>query len=98
MPRLRREWLRFLVTARRLDGQTVFVLVAAVVFALVQFTLGDRRFFREELAYLFDAEWRGVLAWAWWFGVQGVTGFVLPVLCLRLLFKRSAAAMGLGAG
>ncbi|ARA93490.1 CAAX protease family protein [Rhodothermaceae bacterium RA] len=96
--RLRQEWLHLCTAIRRLDPQTVFVLVACTVFALIQFTAGSRRLFRAELATFFPEAWRGVLAWGWWFFMQGLTGFVLPVLCLRLLFKRSAAEMGLGRG
>lgn len=92
--RLRAEWHRALQAARTLDSQTVFVLLAAVALVIIQFTFGSRSLFREELAAFFPAPWRGVLAWGWWFAVQGMTGFVLPVLALTLLFRRRPAEIG----
>ncbi len=96
--RLQREWRHLLDAARTLDRQTVFVLTTAVVFVILQQTLGSRRLFHAELAPLFAETWRGLLAWGWWFAVQGVTGFVLPVLALVLLFRRRPADIGLGLG
>lgn len=96
--RLRAEWRRALQAARTLDSQTVFVLLVAVALVIVQFTLGSRSLFREEFSVFFPAEWRGVLAWGWWFAMQGVTGFVLPVLALTLLFRRRPGEIGLGLG
>ncbi len=96
--RLRAEWRRALHAARTLDPQAVFVLLAAVALVIVQFTFGSRRVFREEFAAFFPAEWQGVLAWGWWFAMQGVTGFVLPVLALVLLFRRRPGEIGLGLG
>ncbi len=96
--RLRAEWTGLVGAVRRLDTQTVFVLLATVVLVIVQYRLGSREFFRDEMATGFAEEWRGVLAWGWWFFVQGVTGFVVPVLCLLLLFRRRPAEIGLGAG
>ncbi len=90
--RLHREWQQLVAAARSLDRQTVFVLTTAMVFVILQYTLGNRRFFRAELASYFADEWRGLLAWGWWFGMQGVTGFVVPVLALLLLFRRRPAA------
>lgn len=95
---LRREARRLREAAATLDRQTVFVLLMAVVFVIVQHELGDRRFFRDRLADGFAEDWRGVLAWGWWFAVQGVTGFVLPVACLIFLFRRRPAEIGLGLG
>jgi hypothetical protein len=84
--------------ARSLDTQTVFVLLAATVLLIVQFTFGSRQLFREEFASFFPAQWQGLLAWGWWFGMQGVTGFVLPVLALLLFFGRRPGEIGLGLG
>lgn len=96
--RLRQEWQHLMTAARTLDRQTVFVLTMCIVFVILQQTLGSRRFFRTELGAYFAEEWRGLLSWGWWFGVQGVTGFVLPVLALVLLFRRRPAEIGLGLG
>ena len=86
------------MAAGALDRQTLFVLTAAAALMIVQYTFGSRRLFREELAPLFAAEWRGLLAWGWWFGMQGVTGFVIPVLSLLLIFRRRPSEIGLGLG
>jgi hypothetical protein len=96
--RLLQEWQRLVAAARTLDRQTVFVLTTAIVLVVLQATLGSRRFFQTELAPLFADEWRGLLAWGWWFGVQGVMGFVVPALALVLLFRRRPAEIGLGLG
>lgn len=96
--RLRREWQQFVRAARSLDRQTMFVLTAAVALVFLQFTVGDRSFFRDELAAAFPVAWQGLAGWGWWFGMQGVTGFVLPVLALMLLFGRRPAEIGLGLG
>ncbi len=95
---LQAEWQRLLRGTRRLDAQVVFVLLATVVLVFIQFTLGDREFFRDELSHLAPLEWRGLAGWAWWFIIQGVTGFVLPVLALTVLFKNRPEAVGLGTG
>lgn len=96
--RLRQEGRRLVVAMRSLDRQTVFVLVAAALLVLLQKTYGSRRIFFLELAPLVAEEWRGVLAWGWWFTTQGVTGFVVPALCLVLGFKRRPDEVGLGLG
>ena len=96
--KLLNEWHKLRRVARGLDRQTTFVLTAAAVLMILQYAFGDRRLFREELAPLFEAEWRGVLAWGWWFGMQGLTGFVIPALSLVLLFGRRPAEIGLGLG
>ena len=43
---IRREWRSLTAAVRRLDGQTVFVLLAAVVLVLLQVTVGSRALFR----------------------------------------------------
>ncbi len=98
LARLRREWDALRRAVRSLDAQTAFVLVAAVALVFVQYLVGDRDFFRDELAAFFPERWRGVLAWGWWFFVQGVTGFVVPVLALVFFFGRRPAEIGLGLG
>ncbi|GIV59616.1 CPBP family intramembrane metalloprotease [Rhodocaloribacter litoris] len=96
--RLRSEWQRLVNAARTVDRQTAFVLAAAALFVILQMQFGSRRLFRSELAPLFPEAWRELLAWGWWFAAQGVFGFVLPVLCLRVLFRRRPHEIGLGAG
>ena len=94
----RSEWERLVRAARQLERQTVFVLIAAVLLMFVQYTLGSRAFFREEMAHLVASGWQGVAAWGWWFGMQCLTGFVVPAAALLLLFRRHPAEIGLGAG
>lgn len=87
-----------MAVVRELDRQTVFVLLVAVVLVIVQMTLGSRRLFREVFGPYTPEAWRGVLAWGWWFGFQGLTGFVVPVLALVGIFKRRPSEIGLGVG
>ncbi len=94
----RAEWRRFRFALQTLHPQTVFVLVAAVLLIVVQFTVGNRNVFYEHVAPHLPAANRGLYAWAWWFGFQGLTGFVLPVLALLLLFRRRPSEIGLGLG
>lgn len=95
---LAREVQRVRSAVSRIDGQTAFVLLAAGLLVIVQDALGSRRLFRTELAHFFPASQHGILSWAWWFGMQGITGFLIPVACLLVLFKRRAADVGLGVG
>ena len=90
--RLRHEFIRLSGAARRLDAQTVGVLTLYVVFVIVQFKLGSRRFFATHVG---EGE---LLTWAWWFTMQGITGFVAPVIVLRVFFDRRLKKIGLGAG
>src|SRR5690606_20405029 len=96
--RLSIEWRRFRRATARLDRQTVFVLVAAALLVILQDSLGSRRLFRTELAGYFPTQARGILAWAWWFGMQGITGFILPAAALLFLFRRRPSEVGLGLG
>lgn len=96
--RFRKEWGRMAIAARLLDRQTVFVLCTAALLVVIQFTFGDRQVFTERLASRFRPEWRGVLAWGWWFSFQGVTGFIIPAASLIFLFRRRPAEIGLGKG
>jgi len=94
---LRAEWTRLRAAVRALDPQTTFVLTFAALMVVLQFTLGDRDLFRAHLAQYVPAAWRGLGAWAWWFGMQGVLGFVLPAAALAA-FADDGAEMGLGPG
>ena len=98
MARLRDEWRRLRAAAETLDAQTVTVLIASVLLVFVQFTLGDRDIFRAHLAEYVSSTWRGVLSWGWWFGMQGITGFIVPLLILMVGFRRSPSEIGLGLG
>ncbi|MHC4339336.1 MAG: CPBP family glutamic-type intramembrane protease [Planctomycetota bacterium] len=95
---IRREFRRIIEAARTLDRQTVFVLTAAALLVILHHTYGDRQLFRRELAQHFPRNWQGLAGWGWWFASQGVFGFVVPVLCLLLFFKRKPSEIGLGLG
>ena len=73
------------------------VMIAAVLLVLVQLQIGTRGVYRrlgDPLGFA-DAE---LGAWAWWFGFQGVTGFVVPVLILLVAYRWTPRAAGLGLG
>lgn len=96
--RLQKEWQGLHSAVRSLDPQTTFVLVFAAVSVVLQFTIGDRALFRTHFATVLPEAWRGLAAWGWWFSMQGLFGFVLPVASLWLLFSRSLTDAGLGLG
>lgn len=96
--RLRAEWDRLRSAAASLDGQTAFVLTFAALLVVLQFTLGDRDLFRRELAWILPSAWQGLASWGWWFGMQGLLGFVVPALALWVFFDNDAADIGLGLG
>ncbi|MCH7977168.1 MAG: CPBP family intramembrane metalloprotease, partial [Bacteroidetes bacterium] len=96
--RLRREWQTFLAGARKLDRQMVVVLVAAVALVFLQLQFGNRRFFWDHISDAVDPANQELFAWIWWFGIQGITGFVIPILILTLGFKRKPSEIGLGLG
>lgn len=95
---VKNELARLKAVVRRLDRQTVFVLLVSVLLVFVQLSFGSRRFFREHLEPIVPADWQVLRGWGWWFGIQGLTGFVLPVLFLLLLFRRRPSEIGLGLG
>jgi len=92
------EWRRLRDGMARLDRQTVTVLLAAAVLVILQMQIGDRDVFRDLFADRFQEPWRGLIAWLWWFGMQGLLGFVVPVVLLRRVFHRSVEEAGLGRG
>ncbi len=95
---LRQEWRALQRGVRTLDLQTVCVLLLCAALVAIQFKVGSRHFFFAEVLPIQVTVHRELLSWGWWFVVQGVAGFVLPVLVLRLAFKQSWSAMGLGLG
>jgi len=95
---LQRESDRLRGAIRQVDWQTATVLLFAALAVILQMNYGDRGFFRRDIASLFTDEPTGLHGWIWWFGMQGVLGFLLPIAILRLGFRNSFSAMGLGAG
>lgn len=98
MSKLRAEIQRARTALQSVDAQTAAVLLIAALLVILQSNFGSRSIFRANFAQYFPAEWRGVLAWGWWFGVQGILGFVIPVALLRFWKKLSFKEMGLGLG
>ncbi len=96
--RLQAEWARLRRAATTLDQQTTFVLAFAALLVVLQFILGDRELFRHHLASVLPPTWRGLGSWGWWFGMQGLLGFVVPAVALRAFFADNATEMGLGLG
>ena len=96
--RIRNEWERVRRAADSLDRQTVVVLLVTALLVIFQMQFGDRRWFRSDIAPLLGIEDPGLWSWGWWFAIQGVLGFIVPVAILRLGFKRSWSDMGLAGG
>ena len=98
--RLRAEWGALVATVAAMPSaakRAAAVSLVAVVLVLVQLQIGSRAFYRgagNPLGFA-DAE---LGAWAWWFGVQGVTGFVIPAAILLAGFRWRPAQAGLGLG
>ncbi len=92
--RLRKEWRGLVQGARSLDAQTATVLTLYGVFVVLHYKVGGRGFFLTHVA----PESSTLHSWIWWFGTQAVTGFVLPVLVLLVVFRQHPAAIGLGGG
>ncbi len=97
--KLRQEWQQLVNVIKQLDKQTMFVLTMSGFLIVLQFNLGSRSFFRKEIApFIASDALHGLLSWGWWFTIQGITGFVIPVLCLLFIFKRRPQEIGLGLG
>jgi hypothetical protein len=94
---VREEWDRLRSAVRSLDSQTAFVLVFAALVVVLQFTLGSRSVFYRHVASVFPEAWHGLGSWGWWFGMQGLLGFVLPAAALSL-FSNDLSDLGLGLG
>lgn len=95
---LRREAQRALAAARQLNAQTVTVLLMAAFLVILQMQFGDRDVFRRHFADAFETPWKELLPWAWWFGMQGILGFLIPVALLMGVFRQKARDIGLGLG
>lgn len=96
--RFRAEWTRLRHAATSLDGQTTFVLAVAALLVVLQFVIGDRTLFSRHLASFVPTAWHGLARWGWWFGMQGLLGFVVPAIALRAFFADDLGGMGLGLG
>jgi membrane protease YdiL (CAAX protease family) len=98
--RLRREWQGLRATLAGLSRDqwiAAIVMVSGTVLVLFQLQVGGRSVYRS-LDNPFGFADPELGAWAWWFGMQGVTGFVIPVLILLVGFRLSPREAGLGLG
>jgi len=95
---IEREVVRLGAAWRRLDRQTVAVLVLAASVVILQDAFGSRWLFRTVFGSAFEPQHVGLLSWGWWFAMQGLTGFMIPAAVLLLAFRRSPQEAGLGLG
>lgn len=72
--------------------------MTCVPLVFLQHEIGRNAFFMEHVAKMIPKQWLGLGEWAWWFSTQGILGFLVPVLILKLGFRQSWSAMGLGLG
>ena len=99
--RLRGEWqgLRAAVAGLSPNARrAAVVLTAATVLVLLQLQVGNRRFYQGTLDNPLGFADPIFGGWAWWFGTQGLLGFVVPALILVALYRRSPREAGLGLG
>ena len=83
--RLRSEWqaLRAAVAGLSPNARrAAIVLLAATVLVLFHLQVGNRQFYRGTLGNALGFADPELGAWAWWFGMQGVLGFVVPAVYL----------------
>ncbi len=96
--RLRQEWAALREAVGGVDRQAAAVLVAAAALVILHVQVGGQAFFRETFAGVVAPERMALGAWAWRFVMQGLLGFVVPVVLLTVVFKRRPAEIGLGLG
>ena len=99
--RLQTEWQALRAAVRNLSPnarRAAVVLLAATLLVLLQLQVGSRQFYRDVTGNWLGFEDAELGAWAWWFGSQGVTGFVVPALILLVAFRWRPREAGLGAG
>ncbi|WP_420456626.1 CPBP family intramembrane glutamic endopeptidase [Rubrivirga sp.] len=99
--RLRGEWqgLRAAVAGLSPNARrAAVVLLTATVLVLFHLQVGSRRVYLDTLDNALGFADPAFGSWAWWFGMQGVLGFVVPALMLVVGFRQTPAQAGLGLG
>ncbi len=99
--RLRGEWQGLRASVAGLSPnarRAAIVLIAATLLVLLHLQIGNRQFYRGVTDNVFGFEDPEFGAWAWWFGMQGVLGFVVPALLLIVGFRWRPGQAGLGLG
>ena len=81
-----------------LDRQTAVVLAVAATLGMWKYTFGTRPFFDRTLARALEVDAGGLWGYAYSFGTQALTGFLIPVSLLILVFGRRPGDIGLGLG
>lgn len=98
--RLKTEWqgLRAAVGGLSTNARrAAVVLLTATVLVLFHLQVGSRSVYRELDNPLGFAD-PALGGWAWWFGMQGLIGFVVPALILLVGFRFTVREAGLGLG
>ena len=95
---LKDEWKALVATVASMNRQTIFVLVTVPILVLLHHHFGSRTLFRQEFSDLVDPSNLQLASWGWWFTMQGLFGFVLPVVFLLVIFKQKIRDIGLGLG
>jgi uncharacterized protein len=80
------------------DLQTVAILSTCVPLVFLHHEIGRNAFFSQNVAKFIPTQWLPLGEWAWWFGTQGILGFLIPLLILKIAFKQNWSEMGLGLG
>ena len=99
--RLRGEWQGFRAAVAGLSPnarRAAVVLVAATLLVLIHLQVGNRRVYLDVLDNALGFADPAFGSWAWWFGAQGVFGFVIPALILLVGFRWTPRQAGLGLG
>ena len=99
--RLRAEWQALRDAIANLSPnarRAIIVLLAATVLVLLHLQVGGRQVYRTVTGNILGFEDPELGAWAWWFGLQGVLGFLVPALILMGGFRWTARQAGLGLG
>ena len=99
--RLRGEWqgLRASVVGLSPNARrAAVVLLASVALVLFHLQVGNRRFYQGTMDNALGFADPAFGGWAWWFGMQGVIGFVVPALILLVGFRWTPRQAGLGLG
>lgn len=98
MNQIRSEIERLNRALARLDAQTAIVLIAAPLLVFLHRGFGRPSYFRANFSAGLAPEMAELYSWVWRFGIQAVTGFVIPVILLVLIFRQRPARAGLGLG
>jgi len=92
------ELRSFWAALKRADRQTLTVFLVGATLMMAQSKYGSRKFFRAEIRDLLPEDPTRLVELGWHYGSQAITGFLIPVVILLLIFRRKPAEAGLGLG